>query len=200
MLSELIAFISSYGYLMLFIGTFLEGETPLILAGFAAYQGYLYFPLVISIAFIGAFLDSQIIFWLGKSKGRSLLFKLNLFKPQIIKLHKAVENYQIPFILFFRFLYGLRTASILAIATSNINSKKFVFFNIIGCFLWAITMGSLGYFFGLTLTAFFIKLHDMESKIFLLIILGAIIFIIERLIRKIILNIKLKKLKSTQNH
>ena len=32
--------IEDYGYLAVFIGAFLEGETILVMAGFAAYQGY----------------------------------------------------------------------------------------------------------------------------------------------------------------
>ena len=35
----LTALIASYGYCALFIGTFLEGETVLITAGFAAHRG-----------------------------------------------------------------------------------------------------------------------------------------------------------------
>ena len=34
-------YIETYGYLAVMIGTFLEGETILVLAGFAAHQGYL---------------------------------------------------------------------------------------------------------------------------------------------------------------
>ena len=37
----LASFLSSYGYPALLIGTFLEGETILVLGGLAAHQGYL---------------------------------------------------------------------------------------------------------------------------------------------------------------
>ena len=37
----LTALIASYGYYALFVGTFLEGETVLIAAGFAAHRGIL---------------------------------------------------------------------------------------------------------------------------------------------------------------
>jgi len=46
-------FIETYGYLALLVGTSFEGETFLILAGFAAHQGYLDIPWVILVAFIG---------------------------------------------------------------------------------------------------------------------------------------------------
>ena len=37
-------------YLALFVGSLLDGETLLVLAGFAAHQGY---PVVLAVAFVG---------------------------------------------------------------------------------------------------------------------------------------------------
>jgi len=41
---DLQSFIENYGYAAILIGTFLEGETILVLAGLAAHQGYLVLP------------------------------------------------------------------------------------------------------------------------------------------------------------
>ena len=46
--------IQSYGYWAILAGTFLEGETILVLAGFAAHLGYLQLPWVILAAFAGS--------------------------------------------------------------------------------------------------------------------------------------------------
>ena len=43
-----------FGYLAVVVGTFLEGETILVLAGFFAERGYLEFLLVVLCAFSGA--------------------------------------------------------------------------------------------------------------------------------------------------
>jgi len=51
--------IKKYAYLALLAGALLEGETLVILAGFAAAQGYLYRSLVILIAFLGTTLPDQ---------------------------------------------------------------------------------------------------------------------------------------------
>ena len=63
-ISELI---SQYGYWALFAGTLLEGETWLILAGFAAHQGYLQLHWVMLIAMTGGFLGDQAYSWRGNS-------------------------------------------------------------------------------------------------------------------------------------
>jgi len=54
--------IDTYGYWAILVGTLLEGETILLLGGFAAYQGYLALPWVILAAFIGAFCGDQLFF------------------------------------------------------------------------------------------------------------------------------------------
>ena len=47
------ALISTYGYAAIAIGTFFEGETILVLAGFATHQGYFKLPWVVVFGFLG---------------------------------------------------------------------------------------------------------------------------------------------------
>ena len=49
-MSELESFVQSYGYGALFLGTLLEGETVLILAGLMAHMGLMKLPLVVLVA------------------------------------------------------------------------------------------------------------------------------------------------------
>ncbi len=50
--------------------------------------------------------------------------------------------------LLFRFLYGLRNVTPLAMAISGFDPKKFVLLNAIGAAVWAVVVGSLGYLLG----------------------------------------------------
>ena len=54
--------IENYGYAIIIIGTILEGETILILAGLAAHQGYLALIWVIFSAFIGSLCGDLLFF------------------------------------------------------------------------------------------------------------------------------------------
>ena len=56
--------IESYGYIVLVIGTFLEGETILVLGGIAAKLGYLQLYGVVLAAFIGSLAGDQLYFFL----------------------------------------------------------------------------------------------------------------------------------------
>ena len=72
-MTEIESFIRNYGYGALFLGTILEGETFLILAGLMAHMGLMKLPLVILVALLGSFLGDQFYFFLGRRQGAALL-------------------------------------------------------------------------------------------------------------------------------
>ena len=67
------SFVEAYGYYALLAGTFLEGETILLIGGLVAHLGYLDLPVVMLVAFIGSFSGDQLYFCIGRLKGRELL-------------------------------------------------------------------------------------------------------------------------------
>ena len=71
--SHLQQLIEQYGYLAVLVGALLEGETILLIAGFAAHRGYLDLGAVIAVAAVGGFLGDQVFFWLGRLRGSSVL-------------------------------------------------------------------------------------------------------------------------------
>ena len=63
--------IARLGYVGVLIGTFLEGETTILLAAIFAKLGYLTLKPVIFWSFIGTFLgDCSFFFWASSSEGR----------------------------------------------------------------------------------------------------------------------------------
>ena len=72
--------IDSYGYIVVLIGTLLEGETILVLGGIAAKLGYLELPWVITCAFTGTLLGDQFFFFMGRYKGHAYLEKRPAWK------------------------------------------------------------------------------------------------------------------------
>ena len=67
--------VDAYGYVAVLVGTFLEGETILILGGFAAHRGYMALPWVILAAFIGSLCGDQLFFFLGRWHSQAILSK-----------------------------------------------------------------------------------------------------------------------------
>lgn len=163
---SLAEFISTYGYAAIGVGTFFEGETILVLGGFASHGGYLKLPLVILSAFIGTFFGDQLYFYIGRLKGKQALENWPYWKARSEKVLTILEQHQVWLLLGFRFLYGLRTVTPFVIGASNIPYYRYLILNFIGASVWAIAVGVLGYFFGNTVDVLIGNIKKYEILIF----------------------------------
>jgi len=166
---DLQGIIENYGYAAVLIGTFLEGETILVLAGLAAHQGYLVLTWVILAAFLGSLCGDQLFFYLGRKHSQAVLSRRPAWKQKAEKVHKMMNRFQTPMILSFRFLYGLRTVTPFVIGMSVVSVKKFIVFNAVGALVWAVTFGFGGYLFGHALEIFVGKIKHYEVRVFAMI-------------------------------
>ena len=159
---DLQSIIENYGYAAILIGTFLEGETILVLAGLAAHLGYLNLPLVMLAAFAGSLSGDQLYFYLGRKHSYYILKRKPVWEPRIAKFNRLLERYHTLLILLFRFFYGLRTVSPFAMGMSSVSTPRFVVLNAIGALIWAVSFGIGGYFFGRALEIFIGDLKKYE--------------------------------------
>ena len=157
------SFVDTYGYMAIMVGTFFEGETILVLGGFAAHRGYLALPWVIASAILGSLCGDQLFFYLGRRHGQAVLAKRPSWRARIEKANALLERFRRPFMIGFRFLYGLRTASPFAIGLSGIPAPQFFLYNAAGAILWAIAVGSGGYLMGNALEPFLGKVRRYET-------------------------------------
>jgi membrane protein DedA with SNARE-associated domain len=177
--------VAQYGYSAIIVGTFLEGETILIVAGFAAHQGYLKLSWVMLAAFIGSFTGDQLYFLLGRRKGRPFLQKRPAWRTQAAKVERLLDLHGTWIMLGFRFMYGLRTITPFVIGTSGISTGRFVTLNAVGALVWAIAISCLGFSFGLVAESLLLSIRKIEGWIALgMIGVGAAVWVIYFLRRK----------------
>lgn len=157
-------FIDTYGYVAILIGTFLEGETTLILGGVTAKLGYLELQWVIACAFIGTLAGDQLFFFIGRYHGAAYLRRHTSWNKRIEKADRILQRHRILIIVGFRFLYGLRIIMPIAIGMSKIPIAAFVVLNVFGAALWAVVIGVLGYVFGHAVDLFVgdIRRYELE--------------------------------------
>jgi len=171
------SFLLTYGYLAVLVGTFLEGETILVLGGLAAHQGYLELPWVVLAAFIGSLCGDQLYFYLGRRHQRFLLARRPAWKARIDRINDLLANYQTLLLVSFRFLYGLRTVTPFVIGMSPVSTLRFFVFNALGALVWAVAVGTGGYFFGTALELAIGKFKKYEAVVLLAIALaGAVVW------------------------
>jgi membrane protein DedA with SNARE-associated domain len=159
--------VSHYGYVALFIGVFLEGETLLILAGIAAHLGHLNLTWVILDAFAGSLAGDQFYFFLGRVKGKAFLRKRPVWETKVNKVWVLFEHYRTLVILGFRFMYGLRTVTPFAFGLSGTSGIRFFIFNAIGAAIWSVVVAFVGYLFGTIAQAALLDAKKYEHWILL---------------------------------
>jgi len=180
--------IATYGYIIIAIGTFFEGETILLVGAFLAHQKYLNLYFVILSAFSGSFIGDQLYYFIGRSKSGFVQKKFNKSQMRIEKFQQLLKKHDIFIILVFRFIYGLRTIAPFAIGMSGIPVLKFFILNLISAVLWAISIGLLGYYFGHTVEIIIGDIKRIEIILFVIAVMVIIIFVIRKAVRKRNLN------------
>jgi membrane protein DedA with SNARE-associated domain len=158
--------VQRYGYLAVLVGTFLEGETVLVLAGYAAHRGYLQLPVVIALAFVGSLSGDQLMFWLGRHFGPRVLEGRPRWRAPVEGARAALDRRGAWLVLSFRFFYGFRNVTPFAIGTTGARARWFTPLNAAGAAIWAVTVAVAGYVFGEALTLVLTRAHRYEEWIF----------------------------------
>jgi membrane protein DedA with SNARE-associated domain len=161
-------FFGTYGYPALLVGTFFEGETFLVLAGFAASLGYLEIPWMILAAFAGTLSGDQVFFYLGRRHSgmvQSFLAYYPAWQNRVERVQRRIERHQTALVFIFHFLYGLRIAFLLVIGLSRIPAGRFFVLNFFSALVWTVVVGMVGYLFGSALAMIIGDLKDLESYI-----------------------------------
>jgi len=140
--------VEQYGYWAVFVWTFIEGETALIIAAALAAAGILNTWLVILVAACGAFVGHNFFFALGRWRGQQIIHAVPSFKKHAPKANMILDQYAHWSIFIFQYLYGTRLAAAILFGTSSISFKRFFFLQIINCITWAIVIYSVGHFLG----------------------------------------------------
>ncbi|CCG39733.1 DedA family protein [Magnetospirillum molischianum] len=175
--------IGQWGYLAILLGTFFEGETVLVLGGFAAHQGILRLDLVMACAFAGSFCGDQLWFWIGRRFGRRWLDAHPGKAPAIERVSQRLDRWGVWFVLSFRFLYGLRSVSPFAIGLSSIPALRFAGLNLIAAAVWAAVGAGLGYVGGNAVEAIIGRLQYWEHRILGAIAIALALYGLHRLVR-----------------
>ncbi len=143
----------------LFVGFFLPGDSLLFVAGIYSsnlanefiptgneYLDLLLLMLLISAAGIAG---NTVGYWFGRKVGPAMYnWKENmLFKRRYLEqAHEFYEKHGGGAIIVARFIPIVRTFAPIVAGIVQMDKKKFVFFNIVGCFAWVFSMLFAGHF------------------------------------------------------
>jgi membrane protein DedA with SNARE-associated domain len=171
---DIAGLVAQYGYLAVLVGAFLEGETVLALAGFAAHRGYLDFAAVVVIAALAGFGGDQFYFFLGRRKGAQILARYPSAQAKAHRFDEMLARWHAPLIVMIRFMYGFRILGPILLGMGRVPSWKFVVYNFIGACIWAPLVAGAGWVFGHAVEALLKDFHQYETWFFAAIIIAGL--------------------------
>jgi len=178
------ALVLAYGYPIIFILTFLEGETIVLVAGFIAQQDMLGLAGVIAAAFLGSFFGDQLYFALGRRYGARILARRPAWQPKAARALDLLHRYDAWFILGFRFLYGIRVVSPFILGMSAVPARRYPVLNFVAAFIWAVAFAAAGYAFGHAIELAFDRFKTAQVYVFAGIAVVAAVAGAARLLRR----------------
>lgn len=134
--------IARFGPLAIALGTFLEGETALLLAGTGLALGILDFWAVVA-ALAGSLAGDQLFFWLGRLKGSAWLGGHPRFGQRVHRAMGLVLKHRLPLLCTYRFIYGLRGAVPFAFGVSGLCWRFFLLANVCTAAFWSTVVSLL---------------------------------------------------------
>jgi membrane protein DedA with SNARE-associated domain len=177
---DLPALLHSYGYAFIFAGTFVEGESLLVLGGIFAHRGYLDLGGVIATSFLAAVCGDQLFFHLGRRHAKALLSRFPRLRDKVnVSLHR-VERHQIKVVLGMRFLWGLRIALPVALGLTSMNAWRYYWLNLLSAAVWSCVFALIGYFAGEVFSRIVDDLHRHEPWIAGALLLAGVIVLYAR--------------------
>lgn len=158
---DILKIVESAGYLGLFamifaesgllIGAFLPGDSVLFTAGFLASQGILNIYILVILMFIAAVSGDSVGYAFGHKVGKRLFHREDNFffhKKNLIRAQQFYEKHGGKTITIARFLPFVRTFAPIIAGIGSMPYSKFLAYNLLGGFLWAVCLPFAGYFLG----------------------------------------------------
>src|SRR5215831_9880709 len=148
-----------YGYLLLFVGVFLEGEAFLIAGAFLANQGYFNFGAVVMVALAANTLGAQFYYLAARMRGRPWFENRFSGSERYRRILKWMGNYGNWVLLLSRFAFGFRIIIPAACGALGMSQVRFFTLNLLAGILWALPTAFLGYYFGTGIAAALHQAH-----------------------------------------
>lgn len=181
----------------LFAGFFLPGDSLLFVAGIYSTElaaevyntGNDFFNLVLiaTLVVVAGVVGNSVGYWFGHKSGPYLFKRKDTFFFKKKHLFTAKEFYDKnggAAIIFARFIPIIRTFAPIIAGIVNMDKKKFMFYNVVGCIAWAVSMLFAGhYLYKFFLTQFNFDLKEHLEVIVLGIVLVTTLPVIMKLVR-----------------
>ena len=132
-------------------GFFLPGDSLLFTAGLLASEGVLNYPIIVTGCFVAAVAGDQVGYLIGRRYGPALFRRPDsrfFHKRNVDRARAYFDEHGSKTVVLARFIPVVRTFTPVVAGVGQMDYRKFVTFNVIGGFLWAVGVTTLGFVLG----------------------------------------------------
>jgi membrane protein DedA with SNARE-associated domain len=140
--------LAQWGYVAVVVGTFIEGDAILLAAGALAHQHSLLLPCVMLCGFIGSAVWSQLWFQAGRYAGFALFAPRPRLMAHVERVQCFMRKYAGLYLLGFRFVAGMGTASPAMFGASGFSPRRFLLLDAVGAAIWSAAVSCVGWGLG----------------------------------------------------
>jgi membrane protein DedA with SNARE-associated domain len=179
-------YIAKYGYIGIFIGTFLEGETTVLLGGIFSNLGYMSLWVVMLYAFAGTFVGDCTFFAIGRFFGKKIIERFDFIRNKVPLANKVIRKNGNFIIFMIRFLVGIRAVILILLGCTNLRMSKFLTYSVLNSIAWSILISFIGFAFGEVVLVFVsdIKKYDSIIVPVVLVLVIMLIFVYRHIVKE----------------
>lgn len=170
--------IASLGYVAVVVGTLVEGETVLLVAGALAQRGTLAWPAVVLAAFAGSLLGDQAWFLLGRRTGPALLQRWPSVHRKLARAQAALVRHGDGFVLGFRFVVGIRMIAPFLLGATHYPGARFLVLNVLGGAAWSVAITFLGWTLGAGVAQLLQRVGHLGELLVAALVVGVLVYAI----------------------
>jgi membrane protein DedA with SNARE-associated domain len=163
-----------YGLLAVLLGSAVEGDFTLILAGVCAHLGYFPFPLAVAAGAVGSFAGDLAWYTLGRVRGPR--FRAGGLYQRVGHRIEALAKRMGPAqLLAARFVYGTKAASMVFWGLHDLPLAKFALVDGIGVVIGSVVFTGLGYLVSGSATLLFGKVRRVQRWLLGALVVGVVL-------------------------
>lgn len=184
--NKFVYLLKTYGYIILFAWSMLEGEMGLIMAGLLSHTEDMNLYIAIFVAGLGGFAGDQVYFYIGRFNKAYVHRKFKGQRRKFALAHLLLKKYGWPIIFVQRYMYGMRTIIPISIGLTRYSGKTFALINLISAWCWAALTIVPAWYFGEEILEVlkWVKNHWYFALPFALIIGGSILYYFNTVTKK----------------
>jgi membrane protein DedA with SNARE-associated domain len=166
-----------YGYILVFLGSVVEGDATLLAASFLANRGHFNLIYVMLVAGVGSTLFNEAAFHTARRAGKPFLERKAAKHKRYNGVQEWVCRRSVILLLFSRYVYGFRMAIPIACGAVGMRPLLFAVVNAAGAVLWVVPVCIAGYAFGHLLSVFWagVRYYEWHIAVALLVLLTAVL-------------------------